>query len=92
MEYWRAWRVDANTNWESLRIEGVPHSHIPACSSCHGADAEVGAGLRLAGQISWQVKSYDYAFKTIMNRSKERGQDPAKTDIGRHDADRGQPD
>ena len=74
MEYWRAWRVDANTNWESLRIEGVPDSNIPACSSCHGADAEGGAGLRLAGQL------YDYAFKTIMNWSKERRQDPADPD------------
>ena len=58
--------VLTNTNWESLRIEGVPHSNIPACSSCHGADAEGGAGLRLAGQL------YDYAFKTIMNWSKEQ--------------------
>jgi cytochrome c553 len=54
--------------------EGVPDSNIPPCSSCHGADAEGGAGPRLAGQL------YDYTFRTLMNWSKERGQDPAKPD------------
>ena len=55
--------------------EGVPDSNIQPCSSCHGADAEGGAaGPRLAGQL------YDYTFKTLMNWSKERGQDPAKPD------------
>ena len=54
--------------------EGVPDSNIPPCSSCHGADAKGDAGPRLAGQL------YDYSFKTLINWSKERGQDPAKPD------------
>ena len=54
--------------------EGVADSNIPPCSSCHGADAEGGTGPRLAGQL------YDYTFKTLMNWSKERGQDPADPD------------
>jgi cytochrome c553 len=55
--------------------EGIPDSNIQPCSSCHGANAEGGAaGPRLAGQL------YDYTFKTLMNWSKERGQDPAKPD------------
>ena len=55
--------------------EGVPDSNIPACSSCHGADAKGGAvGPRLAGQLR------EYTFKTLMHWSDERGQDPAKPD------------
>jgi cytochrome c553 len=55
--------------------EGVPDSNIPPCSSCHGADAKGGAaGPRLAGQLC------DYTFKTLMNWSKERGQDTADPD------------
>ena len=54
---------------------GVPESNIPPCSSCHSADAKgSAAGPRLAGQL------YDYTVKTLMNWSKERGQDPADPD------------
>jgi cytochrome c553 len=51
---------------------GVPEANVPACASCHGADAK-GAGVvpRLAGQLN------DYAIKKLMNFEKERGADPA---------------
>jgi cytochrome c553 len=64
--------VDAG---KKLYEEGVPDSNIPPCSACHSADAQGGAAApRLAGQL------YDYTFKTLMNWSKERGQDPADPD------------
>jgi cytochrome c553 len=55
--------------------QGIPESNIPPCFSCHGADAEgtIG-GPRLAGQL------YDFTFKTLINWSKERGQDPDNPD------------
>lgn len=63
--------VDAG---KKIYEEGVPDSNVPPCSACHGAVAEGGAGPRLAGQL------FDYTFKTLMNWSNERGQDPAKPD------------
>ena len=48
---------------------------VPACGSCHGADAKGnGPFPRLAGQL------HDYTFNKLVNWSKERGQDPAKPD------------
>jgi cytochrome c553 len=48
---------------------------VPACGSCHGADAKGnGPFPRLAGQL------HDYVFNKLVNWSKERGQDPAKPD------------
>jgi cytochrome c553 len=48
---------------------------VPACGSCHGADAKGnGPFPRLAGQLN------DYVFNKLVNWSKERGQNPAKPD------------
>ena len=55
--------------------EGVPGTDIPACASCHGEGAKGnGPFPRLAGQL------HDYILRKLTNWSKERGQDPAKTD------------
>lgn len=55
--------------------EGVPDKQIPACASCHGADAKGdGAMPRLAGQL------HEYTTRTLADWSKARGQDPAKPD------------
>jgi cytochrome c553 len=55
--------------------EGVPGTDIPACASCHGADAKGnGPFPRLAGQL------HDYILRKLTNWSKERGQDPANPD------------
>jgi cytochrome c553 len=55
--------------------EGVPGTDIPACASCHGADAKGnGPFPRLAGQL------HDYILRKLQNWSKERGQDPANPD------------
>jgi len=55
--------------------EGVPGTDIPACASCHGADAKGnGPFPRLAGQL------HDYILRKLQNWDKERGQDPAKPD------------
>jgi cytochrome c553 len=55
--------------------DGVPGTDIPACASCHGADAKGnGPFPRLAGQL------HDYMSKKLSNWSKERGQDPGKPD------------
>jgi cytochrome c553 len=54
---------------------GVPGTDIPACASCHGADAKGnGPFPRLAGQL------HDYILRKLTNWSKERGQDPANPD------------
>jgi cytochrome c553 len=54
--------------------EGVGRD-IPACASCHGADARGnGPFPRLAGQL------HDYILRKLQNWSKERGQDPANPD------------
>jgi len=49
--------------------EGVPSANVPACASCHGADAKgADAFPRLAGQL------HDYVFQKLSNWDKERGQ------------------
>ena len=54
---------------------GVPESNVPACASCHGAEAKGdGQFPRLAGQY------YAYIEKALSNFEKVRGQDPAKPD------------
>jgi cytochrome c553 len=55
--------------------EGIPSAQVPACASCHGAEAKGADGFpRLAGQL------HDYIFKKLVNWDKERGQDKAKPD------------
>ena len=55
--------------------EGIPAADVPACASCHGADAKgVEAFPRLAGQLN------DYILRKLQNWTSERGQDPAKPD------------
>jgi cytochrome c553 len=55
--------------------EGVSGTDIPACATCHGADAKGnGPFPRLAGQL------HDYILRKLQNWSKERGQDPANPD------------
>jgi cytochrome c553 len=55
--------------------DGVASTDIPACASCHGADAKGnGPFPRLAGQL------HDYILRKLTNWDKERGQDPAKPD------------
>ncbi len=55
--------------------EGVPSADVPACSSCHGADAKgEGAFPRLAGQLN------DYIIRKVTNWEKERGLNPDKPD------------
>jgi cytochrome c553 len=60
---------------KQIYASGVPGTDIPACASCHGADAK-GSGPfpRLAGQL------HDYMLRKLQNWSKERGQDPANPD------------
>ncbi len=60
---------------EKIYKEGVPSAEIPACESCHGADAKgQGEMPRLAGQLN------DYVINKLTNWAKERGQNPAKPD------------
>jgi cytochrome c553 len=55
--------------------EGLPKADVPACASCHGADAKgADAFPRLAGQL------HDYIYRKLTNWDKERGQDKAKPD------------
>jgi cytochrome c553 len=55
--------------------EGLPHSDVPPCASCHGPEAKGdGQFPRLAGQLD------DYVFNKLTNWTKERGQDSAKPD------------
>ncbi len=55
--------------------EGIPSADVPACASCHGAEAKGdGAFPRLAGQLN------DYIIRKVTNWNKERGLDPAKPD------------
>jgi cytochrome c553 len=50
--------------------EGLPGQNVPACASCHGADAKGdGQSPRLAGQL------YEYVTKNLANWEKERRQD-----------------
>jgi cytochrome c553 len=54
---------------------GVAASNVPACASCHGADAKGnGPFPRLAGQV------YEYVVNKLKNWDKERGQDPKNPD------------
>ena len=54
---------------------GVPDALVPACASCHGADAKGnGEFPRLAGQLN------DYIYNKLVNWTSERGQDPAHPD------------
>ena len=54
---------------------GAPDANVPACSACHGPEAE-GSGPvpRLAGQL------YPYTVKELANWSKERGQNATAPD------------
>jgi cytochrome c553 len=55
--------------------EGIPSASVPACASCHGADARGnGPFPRLAGQL------FDYVTNKLTNWDKERGQNPAQPD------------
>jgi cytochrome c553 len=52
--------------------EGVPEANVPACSACHGPEAQGQDEIpRLAGQL------FSYTTKTLSNWGKERGQNPA---------------
>jgi cytochrome c553 len=54
---------------------GLPGSSAEPCSGCHGSEANgKGESPRLAGQL------HDYTIKTLVNWSKERGQDPTRPD------------
>jgi len=55
--------VDAG---KKIYEDGIPESNIQPCSLCHGANAEGGAGPRLAGQLD------EYTFKTLTHWSDER--------------------
>jgi cytochrome c553 len=49
--------------------EGIPSANVPACSACHGPNAQgEGENPRLAGQL------YSYMVKELINWTKERGQ------------------
>jgi cytochrome c553 len=66
---------DLGAAGKKIYDEGVPGTDIPACASCHGADAKGnGPFPRLAGQL------HDYILRKLTNWSKERGQDPANPD------------
>jgi cytochrome c553 len=66
---------ELTTAGKRIYEEGVPGTDIPACASCHGADAKGnGPFPRLAGQL------HDYILRKLQNWSKERGQDPANPD------------
>ena len=55
--------------------EGIPSTNVPACTTCHGADAKGNGQIpRLSGQL------HDYIFNKLTNWSKERGQNPAQPD------------
>jgi cytochrome c553 len=60
---------------KAIYEEGVPDANVPACSACHGPEAEGSGPIpRLAGQL------YPYTTKELANWSKERGQDAANPD------------
>ena len=60
---------------KALFEEGVPGTDIQSCAACHRPDAKGdGACPSLAGQLP------DYIVRTLVNWSKERGQDPNKPD------------
>jgi cytochrome c553 len=50
--------------------EGVPSANVPACATCHGADAKGNGPIpRLAGQL------YPYIVKQLTNWSHERAEE-----------------
>ena len=50
--------------------EGVPSANVPACATCHGADAKGNGPIpRLAGQL------YPYVAKQLTNWSHERAEE-----------------
>jgi cytochrome c553 len=60
---------------KAIYEEGAPDANVPACSACHGPEAEGSGPIpRLAGQL------YPYTTKELANWSKERGQDAANPD------------
>jgi cytochrome c553 len=60
---------------KKIFAEGVADTKVPACATCHGADAKGnGPFPRLAGQL------YDYVVAKLTNWDKERGQVPGKPD------------
>jgi cytochrome c553 len=67
--------IEFTTVGKSLYEEGIPSADIQPCAACHRPDAKGdGACPRLAGQLP------EYTVKTLVNWSKERGQDPNKPD------------
>lgn len=66
---------DLVTAGKKIYEEGVPHTDVVPCASCHGPLAKGdGQFPRLAGQL------HDYIFAKLVNWSKERGLDPANPD------------
>jgi cytochrome c553 len=62
-------------NGRKIFQDGVPDANVAACAACHGPEATgVGQIPRLAGQL------YPYLVKTLVNWSKERGQNFAQPD------------
>ena len=60
---------------KKIFAEGISDAKVPACASCHGADAKGrGPFPRLAGQL------YDYVVAKLTNWDKERGQIPGQPD------------
>jgi cytochrome c553 len=60
---------------KAIYEEGLPKSDVPPCAGCHGSEAKGdGQFPRLAGQLS------DYVVNKLINWTKERGQNPEKSD------------
>ena len=60
---------DLVSEGKKVFAEGAPDAKVPACATCHGADAKGnGPFPRLAGQL------YDYVVAKLTNWDKERGQ------------------
>jgi len=56
---------------KTIYEEGIPEANVPACSGCHGPEANGKDEIpRLAGQL------YPYTIKELADWSKERGQNP----------------
>ena len=61
---------DIATAGKKIFDEGVPSADVPACGTCHGADAKGnGAFPRLAGQL------YPYLVSQLTNWAKERAEE-----------------
>lgn len=60
---------DLVSEGKKVFAEGAPDAKVPACATCHGADAKGnGPFPRLAGQL------YDYVVAKLTNWDRERGQ------------------